>query len=243
MIELELGDGIHRGIHFGIIRQVAATERDAVVVNLILKSAAAGDRLGPRAGWTDARRELDEVRRVADAAAKGERHVEELLRLDDHAHVRRFGLNQGHTALDCNALGDGADCESDVDGCRLIRLNLNSALDVSAKTARLRCQIVGSDGKAYEAVCSCAGADSFKLRICSRIDDFQRYIWNRRSGVVCYDSSDGPAVALAKERTATNEVKKIKANSSSIPVHFCETSSSTLNSLGRDSSITTRRQY
>ena len=144
--EFEFADGVDGGVDLGVVGEISAAEGDTVIVDLILEAAAAGDGLCPGAGGGDAGGEADEAGGVADAAAEGEGHVEELLGFDDHADVGRFGLDEGDTALDGDAFSDGADGKADVDGGGLVGLNLDAALDAGAEPVGFGGDVVDARG-------------------------------------------------------------------------------------------------
>ena len=220
--QLELGDGVDGGVDFGVVRQVAAGEGDAVVIDLILEAAAAGDGLGPGAGGADAGGELDEVGGVADTAAEGKGEVEELFGLDDDADVGGLGLDDGDAALDGHAFGDGADGEADVDSGRLVGLNLDAALDRGVKAGGFRTDIVEPDGQTDEAVGSGAGRDRFESGVGGGVDRFDGDVRNGGAGFIGDEAGDGAAVALGEEggggKKEDAERSEEKASQCSIPV-------------------------
>ena len=145
--QLEFGDGIDRRVHFRVVGEIAARQRDAVVIDLIVERSAAADMLFPRAARSDARGQENERRGIADAAAERERQIEETLVVDHGADVGGFGLDHRGVGGDFQRLRHLTDTKGNIDLRLLIDLYLYAAQVLALKAGGLRLQRVDADGQ------------------------------------------------------------------------------------------------
>ena len=141
---------------------------------------------------------------------KCQRHVEELLGFDDHSDVGRFCLNQRYSALHCYAFRYCTHGETDIDGCRLIGLNLNSALNVRTEAVRFRCQVIDTDRKADEAIRAGIRADRIESIVGSSIYDFECDVGNCRPGTIDDNPCYRAAISLRQQGDSNSQLIGIR---------------------------------
>ena len=198
--ELELLDRIDRRVHLRVVRQIPAAERDSVVIGHIGEGPAAADRFGPRAARVYPGRELDEARRVADAASQRERQFEEALRLDHEADVGALGLNQRSGARDRHRLSHLADRQADVDGRGLVDLHLDVLHYMGLEAGHGGGHRVPADGKREETIHTGGRRYRLGFEVRALLHRLDRTPGNDSAARISYHARNRTTITLGEKR-------------------------------------------